>query len=125
MFNIDVRSSKPIYEQLVEQIKANVIKGYLKNEDLLPSVRKMAVNLGVNPNTVAKAYQELERQGVIATIRGKGTMVCYNATAEVKDISQTLDKIKPLIVELKYAGKTTEEIIEEIKKICNDLGGNL
>lgn len=125
MFNIDVRSNKPIYEQLVEQIKTGVIKGYLKNDDLLPSVRKMAINLGVNPNTVAKAYQELERQGIIATIRGKGTIISYNNQIIEKDISHIMDKIKPLVVELKYAGKTTEEIINEIKKICDDLGGNL
>lgn len=125
MFNIDVRSNKPIYEQLVEQIKTGVIKGYLKNDDLLPSVRKMAINLGVNPNTVAKAYQELERQGIIATIRGKGTIISYNNQIIEKDISRIMDKIKPLVVELKYAGKTTEEIINEIKKICDDLGGNL
>lgn len=124
MFNIDVRSSKPIYEQLIEQIKANVLKGYLKEDDLLPSVRKMAAALGINPNTVARSYQELERQGVISTIRGKGTVINHTKK-QTADVTETLEKIKPLIVELKYAGKTTEDILSEIKKICNDLGGNI
>ena len=121
MFKIDIRSSVPIYEQLSEQVKRAVIQGLLKKGDPLPSVRKMAAEIGVNPNTVAKAYQELERQKVIITIRGKGTIINDLPEDTGADISDVLAKIRPYITELIYAGKTRDEITEEIGKIYDDL----
>lgn len=122
MVNIDVKSNKPIYEQITEQVKENIIKGYLNENDLLPSVRKLAVMLNVNPNTVAKAYQELERQNIIITIRGKGTFIAEFKKNEIKKdlILVTLKKIRPLIMELKYMGINDDDIIKEIKTICQE-----
>ncbi len=120
MFSIDIRSNVPIYEQLVGQVKRAVVQGLLKKGDLIPSVRKMAAELGVNPNTVAKAYQELERQGVTITVRGRGTMI--NDMPAQTDISATLEKMRPLITELIYAGKSREEIIEEIGRLYDETG---
>lgn len=122
MVNIDVKSNKPIYEQITEQVKENIIKGYLNENDLLPSVRKLAVMLNVNPNTVAKAYQELERQNIIITIRGKGTFIAEFKRNEIKKdlILVTLKKIRPLIMELKYMGINDDDIIKEIKTICQE-----
>lgn len=122
MVNIDVKSNKPIYEQITEQVKENIIKGYLNENDLLPSVRKLAVMLNVNPNTVAKAYQELERQNIIITIRGKGTFIAEFKKNEIKKdlILVTLKKIRPLIMELKYMGINDDDIIMEIKTICQE-----
>ncbi len=120
MFKIDIRSSVPIYEQLTEQVKRAVIRGLLKKGDPLPSVRKMAARLEVNPNTVAKAYQELERQGVIITIRGKGTII-NDMPENPADVSAVLAKIRPFITELIYAGKTRKEITEEIGNIYDEI----
>lgn len=120
MFSIDIRSNVPIYEQLVGQVKRAVVQGLLKKGDLIPSVRKMAAELGVNPNTVAKAYQELERQGVTITVRGRGTMI--NDMPAQTDISATLEKMRPLITELIYAGKSRAEIIEEIGRLYDETG---
>ncbi len=61
MIKIDSRSSKPIYEQIVDQIKENIIREVLRPGDKLPSVREMSVMIRINPNTVSKAYKELER----------------------------------------------------------------
>ncbi|MBU3805016.1 MAG: GntR family transcriptional regulator, partial [Candidatus Cellulosilyticum pullistercoris] len=72
MFPIDPRDTRPIYEQIIDNIKEQVIKGVLKPGDQLPSVRQLAAMLTVNANTVMKAYSELEREEVIETIRGKG-----------------------------------------------------
>ena len=72
MFRINPASGKAIYEQIMEQVKEAAWKGYLKPGDALPSVRKLALSLSVTPNTVAKAYQLLEKEKVIITIRGKG-----------------------------------------------------
>lgn len=73
--HIDPSSGTPIYRQIVDQVRQAVASGVLRPGDRLPSVRELAVELAVNPNTIAKAYQELERDGVIETPRGKGSYV--------------------------------------------------
>lgn len=121
MFKIDIRSSIPIYEQLTEQVKRAVIQGLLKKGDPLPSVRKMAAELGVNPNTVAKAYQELERSNVIVTIRGKGTIINDLPAQNSADIPAILDKMRPYMTELIYEGRTRQEILDDIGRIYDEL----
>mgnify|MGYP001030540141 FL=1 len=74
-FHIDPSSGTPIYRQIVDQVRQAVAGGTLRPGDRLPSVRDLALELALNPNTVAKAYQELERSGVIETPRGKGSFV--------------------------------------------------
>lgn len=74
-FHLDPSSGLPIYRQLVDQVKQAVVGGVLKVGDRLPSVRDLAVDLAINPHTVAKAYQELEREGVITVPRGKGAFI--------------------------------------------------
>ncbi len=75
MFDIDLQSRVPIYEQLYKKIVELVMNHVLKQGDQLPSVREMAKNLGVNPNTISKAYNELERDGVIFSLAGRGSFV--------------------------------------------------
>ena len=75
MIKIDLQSRTPIYEQLQEQILRLSLLGVLDQNEQLPSVRALAREIGVNPNTVAKAYQELERQGIIYTVPGRGSFV--------------------------------------------------
>lgn len=74
-FHVDPASAVPIYRQLVDQVRAAVAGGILAEGDQLPSVRDVAISSAINPNTVAKAYTELERIGLIATLRGRGTFV--------------------------------------------------
>ena len=74
-YHIDPSSGTPIYRQLVDQVRQAVASGVLRAGDKLPSVRDLAVELAVNPNTVAKAYQELEREGVVETPRGRGSFI--------------------------------------------------
>jgi GntR family transcriptional regulator len=75
MFDIDLMSRVPIYEQLYRRVIELVMKGVLKENDKLPSVRTLATDLGVNPNTVAKAYTLLERDGFICTLAGRGCFI--------------------------------------------------
>lgn len=75
MFDIDLMSRTPIYEQLYSKVVQLVCKGILKEQDRLPSVRKLAVDLGVNPNTVAKAYGLLERDGIVHSLPGRGSFI--------------------------------------------------
>ncbi len=75
MVNIDLTSRTPIYEQIYKGVIEQIIKGTLKENDRIPSVRSFAKDSGVNPNTVAKAYQELERNGIIYSLQGRGTFI--------------------------------------------------
>lgn len=75
MFTVDPKSSLPIYEQLVAQIIRAIARGLLRSGEQMPSVRELASTLLVNPNTVSRAYQELESQNFIVTMRGKGSFI--------------------------------------------------
>lgn len=123
MFEIDLKSNLAIYEQVINQIKECVLKGYFKEGDPIPSVRKLSTILNINPNTVSKAYQELERQGIIVTLRGKGTFISERATAK-PDIHKELQKIRPTLAELKIKGAEDKEILECIQNILTELKGS-
>ncbi len=75
MIVIDYKDKRPIYEQVVERIEQLILRGVLKPDDMLPSVRSLAVELTINPNTIQRAYQELERLGFTYTVKGKGSFV--------------------------------------------------
>jgi len=85
VFQLNYKSGKPVYLQLVDQVKAAVASGAARPGDSLPSIRPLAEDLRVNRNTVAKAYSELESQGVIETSAGKGCFISGNASALRKD----------------------------------------
>lgn len=125
LINIDIRSSRPIYEQIIDGIKENILKGILQPGDKLPSVREMSSMITANPNTVSRAYMELERQGVTETIRGRGTYVSSNYKPKVEEdrMEKLKEDIKKIILEAYYMGIKKEEIVklinesyEEVKK---------
>lgn len=119
MIQLDYKSSKPIYEQIIEQMKFNVMKKYLSPGDAIPSVRKLALELKITPGTVAKAYQELERQGVIETIRGKGTFIAseLEIRQDDKKIMTIRKNLSTEILELKMMGFDKEQTIDLVKSI--------
>jgi GntR family transcriptional regulator len=85
MFDVDLQSRTPIYEQLYKRIIEHIIKGLLKENDRLPSVRSLAQELGINPNTVAKTYQELERNKIIYSLLGRGNFVAKITDSGIKN----------------------------------------
>ncbi len=121
MFKPDFKSTVPIYEQIIAQAKEFVLKGYLKPNEPLPSIRKLATMIDVNPNTVAKAYQELERQHIIVTVRGKGTFVEESPCLESVKESEFTDKLKPIAAEMLLAGMSESEILNCVKGVLTDL----
>ena len=122
MINIDYKSDLPIYEQIIEQFKINIMKGVFAEGDMVPSVRKMAASLGITPSTVAKAYTELERQGVIETVRAKGTFIATNAPKSVPlDIEKNKKKILSEIIELKHAGYSLNQIQGIVKELYESI----
>ncbi len=123
MIKLDYKSSKPIYEQIIEQVKLNAIKGYLREGDVIPSVRKLAMELSVTPTTVAKAYQELERQNIIETVRGKGTFIAtsLNIKQNKEVINKAIDNIRSSVLELKVMKIGKEDILRIVNNIYDEL----
>ncbi|ARI79015.1 GntR family transcriptional regulator [Halobacillus mangrovi] len=111
MFELDVRSRKPIYEQLVEKLKQLIINDVLKEDEKLPSVRDLAQQLTINPNTIQKAYRELESQGYIYSVKGKGSFVNpVQPTKNTEELKKVREELKKLFAEAIYLGMTSEEI---------------
>lgn len=118
--HIDPNNKDAIYEQIVFNIKKEITKGILDVGDKILSVREMSKQLGVNPNTVAKAYKELEHQNVITTIKGRGSFVKNNDGQDEKIDIQTQKKLrsqlKSWLVEAQYAKIPLSLIYEWIKE---------
>ncbi|MGI8316332.1 GntR family transcriptional regulator [Halobacillus mangrovi] len=111
MFELDVRSRKPIYEQLVEKLKQLIINDVLKEDEKLPSVRDLAQQLTINPNTIQKAYRELESQGYIYSVKGKGSFVNpVQPSKNAEELKKVREELKKLFAEAIYLGMTSEEI---------------
>lgn len=125
MIKIDPRSSTPIYEQIVVNIKEAILKGIISPAEKLPSIREMASILVTNPNTVSKAYGELERQGIIETLRGKGTYVCesFRPKLEEERMEVLLKSLKQVVLEAKYLNLTDEKLCSIIKNMYDTLDG--
>ena len=117
MINLYYSSRTPIYEQIVSEIEKYVALGILKSKDQIPSIREMASNLGINPNTVKKAYSILESKGVITSLSTKGTFISSNID-NVKDskIEEGIKEIKNIISSLEKLGITKEEILKKVGK---------
>jgi GntR family transcriptional regulator len=125
LFQLNDRSNTPIWEQIVNQVKEMILKGVMQPNDKLLSVRELSSTLLVNPNTVSKAYQELERQGIIETRRGKGTFVSENIKKQIDDerIIVMKDSLKQLIVEASYLDIDRETLMNWVEDILDELGG--
>ncbi len=118
MFQINLSSRIPIYEQLYNKIIELIMKGQLKEEDQIPSVRALAKELGVNPNTVQKAYQELERNGIIFSVTGRGNFI---APIDKKLVTEkALDNFDKVVVESLKLGFSKEDLTKRIKEISYD-----
>ncbi|WP_221565359.1 GntR family transcriptional regulator [Alkalihalobacillus sp. TS-13] len=124
MFDLDVRSRKPIYEQLVDKFKVLIINDAMKTDEQLPSVRVLAQQLTINPNTIQKAYRELESQGYIYSIKGKGSFVSETEHAvNSEKLAKVKAEFKELVSEALYLGMTAEELRNYITEIEKSIGG--
>ena len=116
--HVDPRSPVPIYLQLVEEVKKVVAYGALAAGDQLPSVRELSVQLALNPNTVARAYQELERLGVVVTQRGRGTFVAPEAAerARRERRARVSALVRRLVDESRSLGLPDDELRQLVEK---------
>jgi GntR family transcriptional regulator len=125
LFIIDARSSTPIYEQIIHSVKESIIKGILQPGDKLPSVRELASMLTTNPNTVSKAYSELERMKIIETLRGRGTFVStdYKPKLEEEKMAKLKEDLKKVLMDAHYMGIKKGDIKNIMEELYSELLG--
>lgn len=123
---LDPRSNTPIWGTNCSKYKRTRIEKHVGSSDKLPSVRELASLLVINPNTVSKAYQELERQGIIETLRGKGTFVSQSITPTLDErkIAMVEKQFHQLLLEASYLGITKDKIHDWIDSYYKEIGGN-
>jgi len=112
MIVLDLKDSRPLYEQIVERFKHLILCGALPEDEKLPSVRNLAMELSINPNTIQKAYGELEREGFIYSVKGRGNFVAANSSLKEAKKEELKAKILALVREGESIGLTKGEIID-------------
>ena len=117
MIELNYRDAKPIYEQIMEGIRKLVVTDSLAVGEKLPSVRELASKMAINPNTISRAYKELEAEGYIYTISGKGTFVAEKKDVKEHRTKELLEKFDEVTGELIYLAVPSEELQERITTI--------
>lgn len=112
MITLDYRDKRPIYEQITEQIQKLIVTEVLKPNDKLPSVRSLAMEISINPNTIQRSYMMLEKDGWIYTVKGKGNFVSEKSGWHSQERLSAIESLKKEIKMAKALGITKEEIIE-------------
>ena len=121
MFRIDNQSRTPVFEQIVQQAEEYVRTGILNPGDKLPSIRELTSLIGVNPNTIQKAYNELDRRGVTISVAGKGCFISKNISEVMKSAAiGKLPEFERLVKELIDSGITEKELTDIIKKVSSE-----
>ena len=110
MISLNYRDSRPIYEQIKDGLRKLIVTGAMGPDEKLPSVRALATQLSINPNTIQRAYNELENEGYIYSVPGKGSFAAGNAGADEARKQELLTKVKELVAELRYLGVSQEEL---------------
>lgn len=117
MLTLNYRDSRPIYEQIKDGLRRMIVTGAMAQDEKLPSVRALATQLSINPNTIQRAYNELEAEGYIYSVAGKGSFVSGTADADAVQRETLRVDVKKLLNELRYLGVTEADaaaLIEEV-----------
>ena len=123
MIVLDYTDRRPIYEQIVERFQSLVMCGVLEKDAPLPSVRGLAMELSINPNTIQRAYAELERRGVIYTVKGKGNFVADQGALRRLRREELLGAATILVKKAKEDGMEKQEVAEMIDQVWEQGGG--
>ena len=118
MFTLDYRDARPIYTQICDGIREQILTGVLQEGDKLPSVRELAMELAINPNTIQRSYRTLEDEGWIASVAGKGSFVCGVPQAQEEDKKLLWEELDKLTQRFAFLGIEKEQIIRYLE------GGN-
>jgi len=124
---IDYKDRRPIYEQVIEKFQQMILCGALQPNEPMPSVRSLAMELSINPNTIQRAYQELERSGYIYTMKGKGSFVSDTTDAATTKRQEIREEIQGFVDKALAAGITGDELVEMMTVCIKDAnkGGEL
>lgn len=114
MIILDYRDTRPLYEQIVDKFQTLILKGVLEPNAKMPSVRSLAVELSINPNTIQRAYSELERTGFIYTVKGRGNFVSYDDSLKQVRREEIFQRLDALVQEAEELGMTREELGDRI-----------
>jgi len=119
-FSINPSSVEPVYAQIARQAREAVARGTLRPGDQLPTVRELALELVINPNTIAAAYREMERAGLVRTLRGRGTFIAViQAPASPAERRRQLQKhVEALLTEATHLGLSEEEILDAVRTVA-------
>lgn len=123
MFKLDYGDHRPLYEQIKEKYKELIVNGVLNQNEKIPSVRELAGMLAINPNTIQKAYKDLETEGFIYSIKAKGSFVApKKELVKRSNTDEFLTEFKQLVKKLKFMDFSENELCELVKKefINND-----
>ena len=124
MISLNYRDSRPIYEQIKDGLRKLIVTGALRTGEKLPSVRALATQLSINPNTIQRAYNELEGEGYIYSVPGKGSFAAGNTGADEARRKELTEKLRELAAELKYLGVTGEELAALVSEAPEIFGQN-
>lgn len=120
MITIDYQDRRPIYEQIVEKFQVLILQGILLPDMQLPSVRKLAIDLSINPNTIQKAYNQLEMLELIYSVKGRGSYVSPNLERLELQMNQYYKELEAVIQKGKEKGVKEEEMIERVNSIYEE-----
>ena len=127
MIILDYKDRRPIYEQVTEKLKELMLLGVLKENEPLPSVRSLAMDLSINPNTIQRAYTELERKGYIYTVKGKGSFVAENGEMKENRRKEVLVQVSEIIdeaIRLGISDRAIKNMVEiQYNAAKKDAGG--
>ena len=116
MISLNYRDSRPIYEQIRDGLRKLIVTGALSADEKLPSVRALAAQLAINPNTIQRAYNELEGEGYIYSVPGKGSFAAANAAADDAPRAVLLTQVRVLLSALRYLGVSQQELLNLVKE---------
>lgn len=122
MILLDYRDKRPIYEQIVDKLEHLIIGGGLEANYKMPSVRSLAMELSVNPNTIQRAYAQLEQEGYIYTVSGRGSFVAHECewrSGKIKELSKELEEV---LGKAREAGMKREQALEVINRTFKEAG---
>lgn len=122
MIHLDYRDSRPMYEQVRDGFRRLIVQGLLAVDERLPSVRELASSLAINPNTIQRAYRQLETEGYVYVIAGKGSFVAGVPEKESVRKKELLEKLDEILEELYYLNISEEELGERVHRVKELLG---
>ena len=114
--SLNYRDSRPIYEQIKDGLRKLIVTGAMAPDEKLPSVRALATQLSINPNTIQRAYNELEGEGYIYSVPGKGSFASGNTGADEARKAELLSQVRELLAELRYLGVSNAELAALVKE---------